>query len=422
MGINLSNTKNKKEYYNWCDILKVIKSVKLAYFFYNSSYGNYVFEDWLQFLREKKYSKDLLDKFKPLQMNQVGDLLLIRYGLAEMQQEGDMWQNPNSIYRDCRSIVIDVRTNDVVVAPFRKFFNLNEVEENNIDKVLEELKTAKRVEFTNKLDGSMQCATMYKDKILLTGSMALSPKDSWRLEDGYTKLTDGHKDMIRKHPNLTFIFEYISMKDAHVVVYNEKDEGLYLIGIRDKLTGEEFSYEKVKAFATLFEVPMTQVEDITFEQVLSDMKKYKSNEKEGWVMNIDNKHRIKLKCDDYVEIHRCCDLLCSINVLIRAIANETYDDLISKVPKGYVNRLKENAKIIFEYSIACKEAIEKHYEKIKNLETKEAMLYINSEVEKTLQFYVRERYYGREFNVLKTKSRYKTFKEIEGVLKNTKRD
>ena len=65
----------------------------------------------------------------------------------------------------------------------------------------------------------------------------------------------GYERMLREYPNITFVFEYISLKDTHVVKYTKEQEGLYLIGMRSNLTGEEYSYESILKFAnyTIFQ-------------------------------------------------------------------------------------------------------------------------------------------------------------------------
>ncbi len=87
-----------------------------------------------------------------------------------------MWTNPGSIYRECRSVVIDVVNEQLVLAPFRKFFNLNEVDENRLENILNKIKSAKSIEITDKLDGSMQNARYYNGDIVISGSRALDRK------------------------------------------------------------------------------------------------------------------------------------------------------------------------------------------------------------------------------------------------------
>ena len=71
--------------------------------------------------------------------------------------------------------------------------------------------------------------------------------------------------MIAENPDYTFVFEYISMRDAHVVSYSPEQEGMYLIGIRNILTGKQLSFKEVKDFAAKYYVPMTTIENRSFD-------------------------------------------------------------------------------------------------------------------------------------------------------------
>ena len=78
--------------------------------------------------------------------------------------------------------------------------------------------------------------------------------------------------------------------------------------------------------------------DKTFEEILEDVKTIKSDEQEGFVVNIDG-HMIKVKGDDYVQIHRVLSKISSINLIIESVAENKIDDLISKVPAAYRERV-----------------------------------------------------------------------------------
>lgn len=71
----------------------------------------------------------------------------------------------------------------------------------------------------------MQSAHWYNKKIIMVGSQAINHNNSWRLQDGYRMINElpGYEKML-KNPNFTFIFEYISLKDAHVVKYGKEQE------------------------------------------------------------------------------------------------------------------------------------------------------------------------------------------------------
>lgn len=394
---------------NWNKPFNLVMDIKNEYIKKFKTLDTINFEDWLVRLDLKKYN----DIFDCLQFNQEGEFLLIRYGIADMQR--GMWEDEDSIYRECRSLVIDLHREEIAIAPFRKFFNLNEVKENYLEVVENRIRQAKSVEICDKLDGSMQSVRWYNGEVFMCGSMSLSKENSWRLQDGYSMLSENHINMIKNNPNLTFIFEYISLKDAHVVSYDKKDEGLYLIGIRDVTNGYEFSYAEIENYSKQYNVSMPKLEnDKTLDDLVYLSKVYKSENKEGWVINIDG-HKIKIKCDDYVKIHRILDRVSSVNVVIEAVADDKYDDLISKVPITHKTRIDNIAKQLFEYrSKANREVDELFNQAQENTNnTKDFMIYVsNSPYSRHIKSYVRNKYNNKDYNVLKTGLRYKKSNEI----------
>lgn len=392
--------------YKWNPVYNLIMRIKEDY--YNKFHDNEKdFKVWLEKLNNKKYN----DIFNSLQTNQKDNYLLIRYGIAEMQE--GMWEDENSIYRECRSLVIDLEKEEIVTCPFRKFFNLNEVKENNIDTIKKDIEKAKIFEITNKLDGSMQCARWYNNNIFMNGSMALDKNASFRLEEGTSMLNDNYKRMIKENQDYTFIFEYISLKDVHVVLYNKSQEGLYLIGIRNCYTGEELSYANIKRFSKKYNVPMTNIESISFGEMLSQMKTYKSSDKEGWVLNIDG-HKVKVKCDDYIQLHRILDKYASVNVIIKNIADDKFDDMMSKIPDTYKDRILMIANKIIEYRDSTLNRIDRYYKLAPKGTIKEFMMWVTNNCPKNIQGYVRNIYLNKPNNVLmKGYCGYKKLKDMD---------
>lgn len=390
---------------SWNPVLNLVLEIKNAYL-EKFSDNEINFEKWIQKLNIDKYN----DFIECLQVNQKDEFILIRYGLQEMQR--GMWEDENSIYRECRSVVIDLKKEQLVLTPYRKFFNLDEVEENKLTVVQEKFQSAEVVEITNKLDGSMQNARWYNNSVFMTGSMALSKDDSWRLEEGYSMLNENYIEMLKDYDDYTFIFEYISLKDAHVVLYSEEDEGLHLIGIRNVDTGEQVSYEEVINIAKAYRVKVVDMEHLSLDELLSQMKTVSSHEKEGWILNLDG-HYIKLKCDDYVNIHRLLDKVSSVNVIIENIAEERYDDLISKIPDKYKERVHNIANLIFTYVNDNKQKIKELYQLAPKNNRKEFMIWVDKNVPSNIKSYVRNEYLGIEYNLLKNGNRgYKRMSEL----------
>lgn len=231
-------------------------------------------------------------------------------------------------------------------------------------------------------------------------------------------LDERNKCMAKSNDDLTFIYEYISLEDAHVVKYTKDQEGLYLIGIRDVKTGRQFSYKEVSDFATRYGVPMTEIYDKTFEEILEDVKTIKSDEQEGFVVNIDG-HMIKVKGDDYVQIHRVLSKISSINLIIESVAENKIDDLISKVPAAYRERVFIVEKIVLDYVKNMEAEVQKYFDKAPKSDKKSFMIWAESNVPKKYKRYVKNKYLGIENNYIKYGSEkcpaYKKLKEM-GVL------
>jgi len=294
-------------------------------------------EYWVRLLDIPEYTTLL----KPLQINEKDNKLLIRYAnfwsAVEVENEKDekvtaanFWDVYDGFYRECRSVVLDSINDCLIITPFKKFRNLNEAEECSLEVVQELIKNASCIEISEKLDGSMQCARYYEGDYLLTGAQAVDVNNSWRLQDGYELLDSlpGYKNMLEDYPEDTHIFESITMRDAHVVKYTKDQEGLYLIGIRNVHTGKEASYAEVLARAKEYNIPSTKVFTKTLDEVLSELDDKQSNEAEGFVVNIDG-FKIKIKYNDYCQMHRVLGELSSINLVIKQIADNTFDDFIS---------------------------------------------------------------------------------------------
>ena len=362
-------------------------------------------EQWIIDLANQEYI-NLID---PLQLNQSGTMLLIRYGRysdvfgGENEITNDnFWDLYDGFYQECRSVVIDLDKEKIVLSPFKKFRNLNECPENDINVITNKIKNAKSIEVTEKLDGSMQSARFYDNQIVMSGSQAIDMNNSWRLKDGYSILTNqsNYVKMIKDNPVYTFIFEYITLKDAHVVNYKKENEGLYLLGMRNVYTGEQLSYSEVRIYADKYNVKMTRIFDKTFDDVLKDVKVYKSHEMEGFVINIDG-HLLKVKCDDYVKIHKILSNISSINLIIKHIGDNTFDDLISKVPESYKWRVLKVANLVFDYIKSTEKNVVKHYNLAPKDNRKDFMIWVDQNVPKEIRGYVRNLYLQRKNNYIK---------------------
>jgi hypothetical protein len=212
--------------YEYNAAFNLVMKIKRTYLNRFGEIKTYNLEQWIEELNIEEYNR--FAESVSFNFREDKPWVLIKYSMITVDRS--MWENKDSVYRECRSVVINLKDEELVLVPFRKFFNLNEVAENEMNVIQKEIEKAKSVEFSNKLDGSMQQARYYQGEFVMSGSSALEVEKSFRLEEGYQFLTQKHKNLLTYYPELTFIFEYISMRDQHVVRYTEDDQGLYLIG------------------------------------------------------------------------------------------------------------------------------------------------------------------------------------------------
>ena len=356
--------------------------------------------------------KNLLDVFTPLDITCYKNLALFKYksfiALDEMEMFGyDFWNKYDGLYRECRSVVIDTHNLSIVLAPQKKFFNVNENPEMDVKVIKDKIKDAKKVEITNKLDGSNQNYRWYNGEVVGSGSSALNPAESWRLTEGYKLLNINYVQMLKENPDYTFMFEYISPKNPIVVEYKKEQEGLYLFGARNVFTGKEMTYEEALSIGHKYGVKCTDIYDDSFEDILGKLDDYKSNEKEGWVIGIKNNNgdifKAKLKVNDYVLMHKAITKMVSPNAIIKAIADGKYDDFYAKIPNAYRSIADDIAKTVHKYLYSMELNISAYYDEAKNNtdNKKDFMLYCNNNIPKKYKGYVICRYLNRKYDLIK---------------------
>lgn len=375
-------------------------------------------EYWVDRLGDREYAQLI----KPLHLNQYKRLVLVRYGNYSAEQAGmsydDFWEYEDGFYMECRSLVIDMDEEVLALTPFRKFRNLNEGKGYYIQEVKQRIEAASTMEISEKLDGSMQSVRWYKGNILIAGSKALDVEQSWRLKSGLGMLGDNYITMLKENPELTFIFEHISMQDAHVVVYDKADEGMYLIGMRDTRDGREASYREVLDMAQHYHIKTTRVFDKTLDQLMEELDSKKSHEAEGFVLNIDG-FKVKLKYNDYVGVHYLITKITSPNYIIKHVAEGTLDDLLAKLPQSYRPQVEGLASAVYDYRRRILDDIERHYQAAPKSDRKEFMVWVDQHTSGELAGYLKSKYLGKEFDVIKSRmGHYKTLGEmgIEGYL------
>lgn len=384
-------TKIKSDYLNKCGSIT-----------YESIYGKGNFRSCVELWIDKLNNEEYQLIFSNILTNQWKNYVLIRYdNYINLFGDGetsytDFWDMYDGLYRECRSVVVDIHTMSYVIRPFDKFFNMDERDETSYGVIAQKFLRSDYITVTNKLDGSIQCGRWYNGEVVMSGAQSIDPSQSWRLEDGYSMLTENYRNMLQDYDEYTFIFEYISKRDPHVVVYDDSQCGLHLIGARHVITGDYMSYHELKIIATNRNIPITESYEMDLGQIMKTLSQYKSNEKEGYVVRFTDEcgdFFVKIKCDDYVAIHGILSSLQSPNIIIKQIGDGTFDDFISKIPEGHKERVMEIANNVIKYNNDKKHQVSswcQYLDSYNYSDLKDKMIYITNYVPKEYQGYVRE--------------------------------
>lgn len=155
------------------------------------------------------------------------------------------------IRRECRGIIFDSVTGDLISRPFHKFFNANEKPETQ----LAGLDMSREHAIFDKMDGSMIRPLIINRKLSLATKMGITD-----IAGAAEKLlTAEQKAWLRLvvEDGTTPLFEYVAPTNKIVIHYDEAK--LVYLGSRENVTGDYFfeknvPFEVVKTYSSMAEL------------------------------------------------------------------------------------------------------------------------------------------------------------------------
>jgi RNA ligase len=249
--------------------------------------------------------------------------------------EFDILAQRNALRRECRGLVFDSETGELINRRYHKFFNVNERDETLLDKI----DWSKPHIILEKLDGSMVSPCRVRNHI------------RWMTKMGVTDTSMEAEAFVAKNPkyalvarmaydrDLTLIFEWCSNKNRIVLDY--PDDRLVLTAVRFNDNGKYMPYDELKQLAAGFDIPLVQAWDsrITHD-VLTKIVRQSENI-EGVVVRFDDGHMVKIKSDWYVRIHKVKSMLGQERDVVELILKNELDDMLPVLPKEDVERVEK---------------------------------------------------------------------------------
>lgn len=215
----------------------------------------------------------------------------------------DTFDNPYAL--ECRGIKFD-DYGKIIARPFHKFFNLGEKPASS----MEALDWSASIDVMDKLDGSMIHPALIDGKLWLMTRKGITDTALQAMEEA-----DYDENVMIAYINMGYtpIYEYVSPNNRIVLDYAKPE--LVMIGLRETISG---------GYAPLQKDRSQRIGDPkSFVDMARNLKG-----KEGFVLAWENGHRVKIKADDYVQLHRNIDLAGSEKRVLEVIFDNSMDDLL----------------------------------------------------------------------------------------------
>lgn len=242
----------------------------------------------------------------------------------------------NELTRLARGIII-TSSGEIIARPFVKFFNLFEMQNRSQewnDKKPESLKALSMpedlpFEATEKLDGSLIIVYEYMGELMFSSSGSVESEHSKAAKAlAYELFTESQLEELKSaaKAKYTIMFEYTAPEN-HIVVHYVKPE-LRVIGVNETNTGKDLSREEVDAL--LPGLPKAKL--LTEIKTLEEAQDYIANTKgiEGLVIRYSNGKRIKMKTEEYFELHKTASIL----TVKEPYAKSNYEAIINFIVDG----------------------------------------------------------------------------------------
>jgi len=237
------------------------------------------------------------------------------FGYTEKAQYERHW---NNVTTQCRGLIVDGRTQDVLARPFSKFFNYGEFSDRSLNLEVE-------VNATDKMDGSL--GILYPSP---TGGHAIATRgsfDSRQARFATEVLGRKYGDFV-PHADVTYLFEIIFPENRIVLDYGDLRD-IVLLGTRDINGGGYVSAsEATMGWPGLIANPLYRG---TMRGALALPPRPNA---EGMVLEYGDT-LIKIKQEDYVRLHKLVTGLSERSVWEHLSAGLPLADLLTPLPDEF---------------------------------------------------------------------------------------
>ena len=298
------------------------------------------------------------------------NLPLTIWNYTEKVQYDGIWDD---VTLQCRGLITENVTGNVLVRPFNKFFNYEEL----VGKGFIPSK-GDYVYIQDKMDGSLGILFNYEDEwVMATRGSFTSEQAIKGLE--IVKSMYFLDSWLKEY---AYLVEIIYPENRIVVDYKGKEKVVFLSvvlneGWKWKPTDDtELHWTTATMILSSNGVKKSDIvkteQHFNFsDELYQSLKEKNEKNKEGFVLRFQpGNFRMKIKFEDYVALHKIMTNVSTTSVWEVLSSGESMDNLLKGVPDEFYNKIKEyETELLNEFS-ALKAEYEDHFESIKRLGTR----------------------------------------------------
>jgi RNA ligase len=247
------------------------------------------------------------------------------------------------VRRECRGLVFDSETGELINRRYHKFFNVNERDETSIDKI----DWSRPHVILEKLDGSMVSPCFVNGHL------------RWMTKMGITDTSMEAEVFVASHPDYTElaahylkhgftpVFEWCSNKNRIVLDYPE--DRLVLTAMREMKFGSYMLHDALERIGERYGIPVVAAiypQDGQHEELLLLLGE--AEDMEGVVVRFDDGHMVKIKSDWYVRIHKVKSMLGQERDVVELILKNELDDMLPVLPREDVEKIEKFQVVLME--------------------------------------------------------------------------
>jgi len=298
--------------------------------------------------------------------NDHPSLPLSIYNYSRKTQYDGKWDN---VTLQCRGVITDNATGKVLVRPFKKFFNYEELVGNKW-KESQLPPMSDYVYIQEKLDGSLGILFNYEGEwIMATRGSFVSEQAIKGLEILKSKY---NLDSWLKHYG--YLVEIIYPENRIVVDYGKKERVVFLsVVMNESYEWGPFddSEQHWTISRSIFKMNGIKKEDVVrteqhfnfSDDLYKSLKEKNENNQEGFVIRFHpGNFRVKIKFEEYVRLHKIITQVSTYDIWEHLKNGKDISELLEKVPDEFDKWVKHTVKTLEYHKFALEERCGKSHD------------------------------------------------------------